>query len=256
MFSPRSKFVILWLACLCLGASTAPLSMTMEETDPELTADYFQGDMEIEVLRNGELSPTLHWPNATVYYKISGEFDAEHAVHIELGMRLIERASCIRFLPATVDTLNYVSVITSDSGCSSKVGYKGGEQTVKLKIAPIDLGCFKLGTIQHEFLHTLGFHHQQCSPNRDEFVKVIEENITEGRENNFKKYTEDRVGDFDVPYDYSSILHYSSLAFSKNGEATIIALDPEGQAKMGQRIALSDGDIIRLNTMYKCPLQM
>ncbi|KAH8377961.1 hypothetical protein KR093_008124 [Drosophila rubida] len=254
MCSSRSKFVVLLLGCLCLGASTAPLNMPREETDPELTAGYFQGDMEVEFLRNGELAPTRHWPNATVYYKIEEEFDDQHVAYIELGMRFIERASCIRFVPATEATLDYVLVMVSESGCSSKVGYRGGEQTVKLKPAELDTGCFKLGTIQHELLHTLGFHHQQCSPNRDEFVTIVEENITEGKEHNFKKYDEEEVGDFDVPYDYSSILHYSSKAFSKNGEATIVALSPEGQSQMGQRLALSAADIIRLNTMYKCAL--
>ncbi|KAH8293077.1 hypothetical protein KR044_000939 [Drosophila immigrans] len=276
MNSSGSKFVVLLLGCLCLGVSTAPHSMSLEETDPELTAGYFQGDMEVEFLRNGELAPTRHWPNATVYYKIEEEFggclkrifvlpsliefcfysENQHVAHIETGMRFIERVSCIRFVPATADNLDYVLIMVSTSGCSSKVGYRGGEQTVKLKPAPLDTGCFKLGTIQHELLHTLGFHHQQCAPNRDEFVKIVEENITEGKEHNFQKYEEDRVGDFDVPYDYSSILHYSSKAFSKNGEATIVALDPEGQSQIGQRLALSDADIMRLNTMYRCPLQM
>ncbi|KAH8403368.1 hypothetical protein KR222_011427 [Zaprionus bogoriensis] len=256
MCAVRIKFSSLLIACLWLAASAAPYAVREEEIDPELTGGYFQGDMDVDYERNGELSTTVHWPNATVYYKIDEEFDAPQVAHIELGMRLIERVSCIHFVPATETDLNYVLVTVSSSGCSSKVGYRGGEQTVKLKPAAIDSGCFKLGTIQHELLHTLGFHHQQCSPNRDEYVKIVEENITEGKEHNFQKYDEQRVGDFDEAYDYGSILHYSSKAFSNNGEATIVALQPEGQALMGQRLALSSADINRLNTMYKCPLQM
>lgn len=141
--------------------------------------------------------------------------DAQYVAYIEIGMKIIERVSCIRFLPATEKTLDYVYIVVSTSGCSSKVGYRGGEQTIKLKPAILDSGCFKLGTIQHELLHTLGFHHQQCASNRDEFVQIVEENIIEGKEKNFLKYEEDRVGDFDVDYDYGSILHYSSMAFSK-----------------------------------------
>jgi len=176
--------------------------------------------------------------------------------YIKLGMQFIEYSSCIRFVPADEDEENYLFVLPSTSGCSSKVGYQPGERTVKLKPGSLDTGCFKLGTIQHELLHTLGFHHQQCSPNRDEFVKIVEENISEGHEKNFVKYEEDEVGDFDQPYDYGSILHYSSLAFSINGEATIVALNPEGQEQMGQRLMMSDTDVKRLNTMYKCPIQL
>ncbi|KAH8293078.1 hypothetical protein KR044_000940 [Drosophila immigrans] len=171
-------------------------------------------------------------------------------------MRIIESVSCIRFVPATAETVDYLLVKVSTAGCNSRVGCWGGEQILNLKKSPLGTGCFRLGTIQHELLHTLGFRHQQNSPNRDEFIKIMEENIIKGTEFNFKKYDETELGDFGVPYDYSSILHYGPKGFSKNGEPTIVALDPRGQKKMGQRRALSDGDVIRLNTMYKCPLQV
>ncbi|EDW64333.1 seminal metalloprotease 1 [Drosophila virilis] len=253
-----TRFDILLLACcLYFGASAAPLKgIEYEPIDPELTGDYFQGDMDVELTRNGELAVTRHWPNATVYYKIDEQFSAAQIQHIELGMRRLELVSCIRFLPASEETVDYVLVTVSTTGCSSKVGYIGSEQTVKLKPSDLDTGCFRLGTIQHELLHTLGFHHQQSSADRDDYVKIVEENITEGKEHNFKKYEADRVENFDAPYDYGSILHYSSKAFSKNGEETIIALDPDGQSQMGQRLALSFADVSRLNTMYKCPMQV
>ncbi|KAH8341533.1 hypothetical protein KR059_009197 [Drosophila kikkawai] len=242
------------LGILCSGVFSAPFNTPREETDPELTAGYFQGDMDVDFGRNGQLSETRRWPNATVPYRISEEFDAPYVAYIELGMKLIERSSCIRFVPAAEDAEDYVAVITSTSGCSSEVGYQPGERTVKLKPGELDTGCFKLGTIQHELLHTLGFHHQQCSPDRDEYVQIVEENISEGHEKNFVKYEADDVGDFDQSYDYSSILHYSSMAFSVNGKATIVALKPEGQELMGQRLIMTATDINRLNTMYKCPV--
>ncbi|XP_017067072.2 seminal metalloprotease 1 [Drosophila eugracilis] len=244
------------LSSFFCGVFPAPFSTHYEETDPELTAGYFQGDMDVDFTRNGHLSETRRWPNATVPYRISEEFDAPYVEYIKIGMQFIEYYSCIRFVPATEDEENYVFVLPSTSGCSSNVGYQPGQRTVKLKPGPLDSGCFKLGTIQHELLHTLGFHHQQCSPDRDEFVKIVDENISEGHEKNFVKYEEDVVGDFDQPYDYGSILHYSSLAFSINGEATIVALKPEGQDLMGQRLKMSDTDIKRFNTMYKCPIQL
>lgn len=45
-----------------------------------------------------------------------------------------------------------------------------------------------------------------------------------GAEHNFAKYTVDTVTDFGVPYDYGSVMHYPSKAFSKNGNETIIPL--------------------------------
>ncbi|EDV99287.1 seminal metalloprotease 1 [Drosophila grimshawi] len=250
------RYGFLVVGCLCLGAIAGPVMRHEVETDPELTAGYFQGDMDVELTRNGVLATTRHWPNATVYYKIDKEFDAAHIAYIELGMQLIELASCIRFMPASEENLNYVYIFDSESGCSSAVGYRGGEQNLRLTANNLDSGCFRLGTIQHELLHTLGFHHQQCSPNRDDFVQIVEENISEGKEKNFLKYDYDVVGDFDVAYDYGSILHYGPKAFSKNGKETIIALHPDGKSEMGQRTVLSPADVTRLNTMYKCPLQV
>lgn len=62
---------------------------------------------------------------------------------------------------------------------------------------------------------------QQSASNRDDFIKIHWENIKTGRMHNFKKYDESLVTNFDVPYDYQSVMHYSAKAFSKNGEITI-----------------------------------
>lgn len=62
---------------------------------------------------------------------------------------------------------------------------------------------------------------QQSASNRDDFIKIHWENIRSGRNHNFKKYDESTVTNFDVAYDYDSVMHYSSKAFSKNGKITI-----------------------------------
>lgn len=75
MYTVQITLSFLLLGLLCLGSSAAPsVNRALEEPDPELTAGYFQGDMEVDYQRNGEISETLHWPNATVYYKIDEEF--------------------------------------------------------------------------------------------------------------------------------------------------------------------------------------
>lgn len=42
-------------------------------------------------------------------------------------------------------------------------------------------GCFRHGTVVHEMLHTLGFYHMQSTYDRDDFVKIIWENIRAGK---------------------------------------------------------------------------
>lgn len=47
-------------------------------------------------------------------------------------------------------------------------------------------------------------------------------------------------------------MHYPATAFSINGNATIVPLRPLGDNIMGQRVRISDKDVLRLNRMY-CP---
>lgn len=52
------------------------------------------------------------------------------------------------------------------------------------------------------------------------------------------------------PYDYGSVMHYQSLAFSKNGKPTII---PKHRGvKIGQREGLSPIDISEIRKYYGC----
>jgi len=171
------------------------------------------------------------------------------------AMRNIEAVSCIRFKEATPDQPYYMNITGRDGGCSSSVGFQKRVQTYNLQVYPLDSGCFRIGTIMHELLHTLGFYHMQSSAERDEYVRIAKENIREKSLHNFNKYDENFVDAYDEEYDYGSVMHYSAFAFSKNGEMTIIPLKEEQAAGiMGQRRELSKGDINRLNTMYRCPL--
>lgn len=186
-------------------------------------------------------------------FQLESISDKDHVAYIRRAMQTIESISCIRFIPASDDMTAYLHFIGEPSGCHTKVGYRGKLQTLNLQVDPLDKGCFKLGTIMHEILHSLGFHHQQCASNRDDYVLIVEENIKDNKLNNFVKYDDKTVTDFDIEYDYGSILHYSSTAFSKNGEKTIIPLQGE-DIEIGQRRALSSKDIQKLNLMYMCPL--
>lgn len=72
------------------------------------------------------------------------------------------------------------------------------------------------------------------------------------RENNFDKFAQGKILHLGEPYDYGSILHYGTHAFSSNGKPTITTLQTGG-AQIGQREALSANDIRQINKLYKCP---
>lgn len=136
------------------------------------------------------------------------------------------------------------------SGCYSMVGRQGGRQELNLQLYTPGDGCFREGTIIHEFIHALGFYHMQSAYDRDNYVQIVWENIQAGTENNFAKHENNRVTHFNVNYDYGSVMHYGPTAFSVNGQKTIVTLDPNAQ--IGQRDGMSSSDIERIRIMYGC----
>ncbi|KAH8233899.1 hypothetical protein KR032_002394 [Drosophila birchii] len=232
--------------------------------DPEESAGFVEGDMVLTSeqermleqgppkARNGLIDTSKRWPNNVIVYRISDDFDNVHKNAIKAGIQTLEENTCIRFREATDEDTYYLTVTAKEGGCYTAVGYQGKPQEMNLEIYPIGEGCFRPGTILHEFMHAMGFYHQQSSAIRDDYIEVHYDNIVPGKEFNFQKYADTVVTDFEVGYDYDSCLHYRPGAFSINGEDTITPLD--SSAQIGQRLGLSSKDIDKINIMYKCPI--
>ena len=71
-------------------------------------------------------------------------------------------------------------------------------------------------------------------------------------ESQFQKYTS-RVTTLNTQYDYQSVMHYASTAFSRNGLATIEPL--QANVTIGQRDSLSPTDIQAVRILYNCTTQ-
>ena len=72
-------------------------------------------------------------------------------------------------------------------------------------------GCTSEGTVAHEFIHAIGFHHEQNRPDRDKYVKINWHNIRGRMKHNFEIQRGSKT--FNVRYDGRSIMHYFSTAF-------------------------------------------
>ncbi|XP_058835595.1 seminal metalloprotease 1-like [Topomyia yanbarensis] len=262
--------LLLWLSVYCNAApslrsfentpeNVARLRNLQPDDLAEELSGQFEGDMILteqqysEVTRkNGMIVEKYRWPMNIAFYEIEEEwFDQDQISYIHMAMRLIETSTCVRFQPRNPDNPDYIRIHGNASGCSATVGHIGGSQTVKLQPYPLDKGCFKLGSIVHEFIHALGFRHMQSTFNRDEYVEIVWDNIQAGKEHNFLLYASDQVGNYGAEYDYGSVMHYSSTAFSENGEKTIVPLKDTNE-KMGQRDGMSEKDIFKINSMYDC----
>ena len=161
--------------------------------------------------------------------------------------------TCIRFKQRE-DEPNYTKIKSSERGCfSNYVGFSGMEQILNLEIP----GCSVMGIAMHELGHNLGLWHEQSRPDRDNYVKVIQENIEPGEVYNFEKRSKKIINTQSLGYDYDSIMHYPKYAFSRNGRKTIEvvnmeAYEEQGYPVLGQREWLSSSDIAVINKLYNC----
>lgn len=148
------------------------------------------------------------------------------------------------------DEIDFVNVTGNPRGsCKSKVGRRGGQQLLKLPAG----ACNGTGYVLHELIHLLGFHHIHISPNRDDYIKIMWENVNPPYIKRFIKRTDvGELSDFGTGYDYDSIMHTVHVAYSRNGLPTILTKDPKNQQRIGRRDKMSNGDILRINRMYKC----
>ncbi|XP_028402560.1 zinc metalloproteinase nas-15-like [Dendronephthya gigantea] len=197
------------------------------------------------------------WPGGLVPYKIDSTFLRDHKSNTQqLEAAKAEYASktCIKLEELPPGRQSYHVNLISDSGCYSYIGRLSGisgfSQSQDISIG---IGCNFKSTIVHEFLHALGFWHEQSRPDRDDYVTILWQNIRRGVENNFQKHGSEKTTNLGVEYDYESVMHYGRTAFSVNGQPTIVRKDdPEGA--LGQRTygGLSAKDAEEINIFYNC----
>ncbi|XP_051775799.1 uncharacterized protein LOC114665886 isoform X3 [Erpetoichthys calabaricus] len=208
-----------------------------------------EGDILKEVSRHALSAVFKKWPKTgkCVYvpYVLSTQYNEDQRKILYEAFENFARVTCIRFKKQEDET-DFL-FIAPVSGCYSYIGRSGGSQLVSLDSTCIRLGP---GVAQHELMHALGFYHEQTRPDRDSYVKVLFDNIDAVFADNFQIREGNMQG---IPYDYASIMHYSSKAFTKNGEPTMVPF-PNSNIAIGQRKAFSDNDILRINLFYNCDI--
>ncbi|XP_044055227.1 meprin A subunit beta-like [Siniperca chuatsi] len=249
-----------WLILFCgLGLAAAKLTGDTE-TDVDEGRDWdifnineaagldlLEGDIEQEetLSRNSIIGDKYRWPTTIPYY-LEDSLDMNAKGVILKAFDQYRLKTCIDFSPWKGEE-NYISVFKG-SGCYSSVG----NQHVGKQQLSIGKNCDRLGTVEHEFLHALGFWHEQSRADRDDYVDIMWDRIEPGKEHNFKTYDDAVSSALGLPYDYGSVMHYSKTSFNIGSEPSIVTKIPHFMDVIGQRMGFSASDLTKLNHLYNC----
>jgi hypothetical protein len=207
------------------------------------------------VVRTGD---QFRWPRGEIPYIIQSTLPNQNRVteaiqHWELRtpIRFIQRRdSNASSYPNYVSFVQYVPQPNEKQEeevfhCSSAIGMQGwGEQSVILSDQCVT------GDAIHEIGHVVGLWHEQSREDRDNFIRIVWNNVEPKSIHNFSQHIVD--GDDVGEYDYDSIMHYGAWFFNGNsGKQTIEVLQPGRNANsLGQKNGLSNGDIAAAIQMY------
>ncbi|CAM9782469.1 unnamed protein product [Lampetra fluviatilis] len=210
---------------------------TSGENEFEKTGDIM-GDLAEEIKLWPEQSGKVYIP-----YNVSIAFNTNDKENIQQAVNEFADETCVRLIRKD-NQEDYINFQALD-GSWSFLGKKGGAQSVSLEPGKVDRG-----TVLHTLMHALGFHHEHCRSDRDQHIKVHEDNIEEDELGQFKRLECSGCGE-DLPYDYLSIMHYGRYASSSDHMSETITPTTAAKAPIGQRSGLSPLDVLRVQRKYQ-----
>ncbi|KAH7731008.1 astacin protease precursor [Aphelenchoides avenae] len=199
------------------------------------------------IRRNGVASVVKKWPNGRIPYVLSAQYNERERAILARAFQEYHARTCIRFTPKTAFDRDFLYIGKID-GCYSDVGRAGGRQELSL-----DDGCLQYDTIIHELMHSVGFYHEHERWDRDQYITILWPNIDREAYDQFGRVDLTESSYYEQPYDYHSIMHYDSMAFSKNGRETLVAKHPGMTAIIGSAVDFSPVDMVKIRKMYQCP---
>lgn len=161
-------------------------------------------------------NPSLGTTWAMVRYTYASNLTADRKLIVQQAIAHWESRTNVRFYNATGQPtkdptygFNYPYVeFTNSTVNNSNVGRQGGKQIINLAAyQPLYVAI-------HEIGHAIGFFHEQCAYNRDNFMTVNYSNIRPEKRFNFDKVTSNYsiIGSLD----FNSVMIYESYVYDSS----------------------------------------
>jgi hypothetical protein len=180
------------------------------------------------------------WPGGVIPYTVDASVSPSLRKEILLAIEDVNRTRLSMRPMVPLDQDYVVFNAKNHAGvCDSYLGRTGGPQPIRVN------GCGR-STVVHEILHAAGFDHEHQRPDRDAHVSILWDNIDPAHHVNFERVEKNRV--VLGPYDYKSVMHYRTTAFSRNGKPTIVPHVPNTQIR--DFPSLSPGDVAAIDRLY------
>ncbi|CAH2052375.1 unnamed protein product, partial [Iphiclides podalirius] len=168
----------------------------------------------------------LTWINGIIPYFLDNKsYDHIIALRLRMTMNELEGISCIRFKPIIgKPNLNttwlHITNPSFERECMHLPRYdKSGEVTLVF-----GLDCLSEQQILHTLMHGIGFKDEVTHPQRDQYIRILWDNIQPGYHHLFRIQADDGSLKTLSEYDPMSVMQFHDRAFSLNGRATVAPL--------------------------------
>lgn len=199
--------------------------------------------------RNAVRSDEFIYPNGIIPYQIDEDLSTENDL-IERAMAQIMKYTCIRFRKKTSNDRYYVRIFKG-KGCYSSIGR---DPDFPEGLISLGDGCYYIGTVVHELMHTIGYYHEHNRHDRDEYLNIYPQNINPDDIDQFTLNDHNNERIF-TAFDYNSVMLYGKRAFSKDG--TSITMEPKlpgfYMIEVHEKPGLTKLDAESINKLYHCP---
>ncbi|WDF67441.1 M12 family metallopeptidase [Sphingobacterium oryzagri] len=190
-------------------------------------------------------SLTSVWPNNTVYYSLPAQGSLNAATYqtflqnIQNAFNLITAETSMQFVQRT-NQPEYIQFFHS-TGNNSPLGWS------RNRVNRVNIYNWNSpAIIAHEVMHSMGIHHEQCRPDRNNYIIVDVTKAQSGTSINFN-IAAGYAGN--GTFDFNSVMMYSSTDFAINPSQPVMTrLD--GSTFTKQRSYLSTGDYAGINALY------